>query len=85
MWIEAPDENDGGFFYSVRPRSYTPPAFVMSDTRSSRSDALKYCRAEVHLREGGQNYDVMGWTKEQIIGDVLDHFEKHVHFLHAVR
>lgn len=85
VWIEAPDENENGFFYSVRPRSYTPPAFVMSDTRSSRSDALKYCRAEVHLREGGQDYDVMGWTKEQIIGDVLDHFEKHVHFLHAVR
>ena len=28
----------------------------------------KYYRAEVFLREGGQDYDIMGWTQEQVIG-----------------
>ncbi|MBO2007131.1 hypothetical protein J4732_16765, partial [Serratia marcescens] len=35
-----------------------------------------------HLKEGGQNYDVMGWNQEQLINDILDQYEKHLHFLH---
>jgi choline/glycine/proline betaine transport protein len=27
----------------------------------------------------------MGWTQEQIIHDILDQYEKHLHFLHLVR
>ncbi|TDJ78928.1 glycine/betaine ABC transporter [Klebsiella pneumoniae] len=42
-------------------------------------------RAEVYLKEGGQNYDVMGWNQEQLINDILDQYEKHLHFLHLVR
>ena len=37
------------------------------------------------LKEGGQNYDVMGWNQEQLINDILDQYEKHLHFLHLVR
>ena len=44
-----------------------------------------YYGAEVHLREGGQDYDIMGWNKEQIISDILDQYERHLHFLHLVR
>ncbi len=39
----------------------------------------------MHLREGGRDCDLAGWTKDQIIGDVLDHCEKHIHFLQATR
>ncbi|MCX0324801.1 hypothetical protein, partial [Klebsiella pneumoniae] len=45
----------------------------------------RYYRAEVYLKEGGQNYDVMGWNQEQLINDILDQYEKHLHFLHLVR
>jgi len=27
----------------------------------------------------------MGWNQEQIINDILDQYEKHLHFLHIVR
>jgi choline/glycine/proline betaine transport protein len=57
----------------------------MRDTQKRRGEELKFYRAEVHLSEGGQDYDVMGWTMEQIITDVVDQYEKHLHFLHAVR
>ncbi|WP_374999426.1 choline BCCT transporter BetT [Aeromicrobium sp. CTD01-1L150] len=40
-----------------------------------------YARLEVHLREGGQGYDVMGYTHGQIIDDVLDAYESHLEFL----
>jgi len=38
----------------------------------------------VYLREGGQDYDVMGWSREDVIGDILDQYERHLHYLHVV-
>lgn len=43
-----------------------------------------YYRAEVHLSEGGQGYDIMGWSKLAVINDVIDHYHKHQHFLHQL-
>ncbi|MDD4242139.1 MAG: choline BCCT transporter BetT [Smithellaceae bacterium] len=85
VWLEVLHGEELDFYYSVRPRTYTPPAFAMRDTRKRRGEELKFYRAEVYLSEGGQDYDLMGWTKEQIITDVIDHYEKHMHFLHIMR
>lgn len=72
------------FSYEVRPRPLPLPAFVSRDGEESQ-DSRKYFRAEVYLREGGQDYDVMGWSRDEVIGDLLDQYEKHLHFLHVVR
>ncbi|KGM56704.1 choline transporter [Lysobacter arseniciresistens ZS79] len=85
VWVEVGHGEEIDFHYSVRPRPYEPPAFVLNDTRDERAEALKYYRAEVHLREGGQDYDIMGWRGETVINDVLDHYGRHLHFLAAVR
>ncbi len=45
----------------------------------------EHFRAEVFLREGGQQYNVVGYTKDQLIGDILDQYEKHLHFLYLLR
>jgi choline/glycine/proline betaine transport protein len=84
LWIEVGPEGEHRFFYSVRPRPYQPPAFTLRDAKPGRSKVLQYFRAEVHLREGGQDYDVMGWRREQLIDDVLDHYQRHLHFLQAM-
>ncbi|WP_165664269.1 BCCT family transporter [Metapseudomonas otitidis] len=73
------------FSYEVRPRSLLLPRFVSREGGEENGDARKYFRAEVYLREGGQDYDVMGWSREEVIGDLLDQYEKHLHFLHVVR
>ncbi|MEX9623858.1 BCCT family transporter, partial [Proteus mirabilis] len=76
---------DMNFFYEVRLRFYTQPAFALAGlTDEEKDEEHKYYRAEIHLKEGGQDYDVMGWTKEQIIHDILDQYEKHIHFLHVL-
>ncbi|MEO7078350.1 MAG: hypothetical protein ABIY38_05605 [Rhodococcus sp. (in: high G+C Gram-positive bacteria)] len=37
---------------------------------------------EVYLDGGsGQGYDIMGYTKDQVIEDILDHYEGHLTFL----
>lgn len=35
------------------------------------------------LRRGGQAYDVYGYDEQDIISDILDQFEKYLHFLHT--
>jgi len=44
-------------------------------------DRDKYARLEVHLRDGGQGYDVMGYAGSQLIQDCLDQYEQHLEFL----
>jgi len=88
MGFEVDLGEDMNFLYEVRLRYYVQPAFALSgiatENDDEKSEEQKYYRAEVHLKEGGQDYDVMGWAKEQIIHDILDQYEKHIHFLHLL-
>ncbi|MFW1677806.1 BCCT family transporter [Pontibacter sp. JAM-7] len=85
IWIKVSHGDEQDFFYSVHARPFTPPSFVMRDTSAKRGKVLRYCRAEVYLKEGGQDYDIMGWTEDQVIADVIDQYEKHMHFLQVLR
>ncbi len=85
IWIEILHGDEMDFYYMVRPRSYERPAFVLDDTRRKRAKALEYYRADVYFREGGQGYDIMNWSEEGIINDILDQYERHLHFLNIVR
>ncbi|HYG42733.1 MAG TPA: choline transporter, partial [Bordetella sp.] len=71
------------FSYAVRPESFVRPSLTPSE--DSSEEERKYFRAEVHLREGGQDYDIMGWSRDAVIGDILDQYERHRHYLHMVR
>jgi len=83
--LEVMHGSEVDFVYEIRPRPYAQPAFAMRATEGDEREERKYFRAEVYLKEGGQNYDVMGWSRADIIGDILDQYEKHLHFLHLVR
>lgn len=65
------------FQYRIAPREAAMP--VYGDR--SRREGDVYYRLDVHLREGGQGYDVMGYTHSQLIDDVLDQYEQHVEFM----
>ena len=84
-WIEVGHGAEIDFYYSVHPVPYEAPAFSMRDTRNNRQEALKFYRPEVFLKEGGQEYEIMNWSKESIIHDVLDQYERHLKFLEAIR
>ncbi|MCB1133478.1 MAG: BCCT family transporter, partial [Verrucomicrobiae bacterium] len=84
-WIEVRHGDEVDFYYLVQLRRYEPPSFVIRDLKNRRAKALEFYRAEVHLKEGGQNYDIMGWSKDDVIHDVLDHYERHLHFLQLAR
>jgi choline/glycine/proline betaine transport protein len=83
--IEVQHNAEVNFVYEVRPRAYVQPDFVMHNDADDDREERKYFRAEVHLLEGGQDYDIMGWSREEVIDDILDQYEQHMHFLHVVR
>jgi choline/glycine/proline betaine transport protein len=69
------------FVYRVLARKYLQPDFVTEIDEDEQS----YYRAEVHLVEGGQDYDIMGWSKMAVINNLIDQYHKHLHFLHLLR
>ncbi|MCV0159591.1 choline BCCT transporter BetT [Pseudomonas aeruginosa] len=73
------------FLYQVLMRGYFTPSFAHAGMGGLHLKNRRYFRAEVHLAEGSQDYDLMGYTKEQIINDMLDQYERHLQFLHLVR
>ncbi|WP_104160251.1 choline BCCT transporter BetT [Arthrobacter sp. ZGTC212] len=68
------------FKYQIYPVQYDTPSFATNASTDS-----KYFRMEVFSLEGSHGYDLMGYTKEQVITDVLDHYETHLEFLHLNR
>jgi len=65
------------FLYRIRPREVPVPVYSPAFPKGGDT----YCRLEVHLREGGQDYDVMGYTYGQLTDDVLDQYERHLEFV----
>lgn len=82
--FEVIQEGKLEFIYEVRLRGYEMPDFDLpEDSKNGASTEEKYYRAEVFLRRGGQAYDVYGYEQADIISDILDQFEKYMHFLHV--
>jgi choline/glycine/proline betaine transport protein len=69
------------FVYRVLARKHSQPDFA----NEADDDEHNYYRAEVHLGEGGQDYDIMGWSKAAVINNIIDQYHKHLHFLHLLR
>ena len=81
MELRVDHQNESNFVYQVVARETVPPSFMAEMT----SDEITYYQAEVFLREGGQNYDVMDWTLDDLLQDIIDQYERHLHFLSLIR
>ncbi|BCA78499.1 BCCT family transporter [Desulfuromonas sp. AOP6] len=78
--VIRPDQLD--FIYEIRLCEYARPDFAYPEMDRADEHIPHYYRAEVFLRRGGQSYDIYGYDQQQIINDILDQFEKYLHFLH---
>lgn len=69
-------EKEATFRYQLYP--------VVEKTPDYAPDTLlaHYYRLEVFGANGSLGFDVYGYTKEQLIGNVLDLFDRHVEYLH---
>lgn len=80
--LRVDHHNEYNFIYQVVVRKTVAPSFMMNELHSEMDD---FYQAEVFLKEGGQNYDVMEWTQEDLLQDIIDQYERHLHFLNVVR
>lgn len=74
------DETD--FIYGVYLVQADRPNFTF-DNASKHIE--HYYRAEVFLADGSQEYDLVGYSKEQVLVDILNQYERHLQYLHLER
>ncbi|PXY19719.1 high-affinity choline transporter BetT [Prauserella muralis] len=79
--LRVPMGAEEEFTYRLLPSEKPTPVYAMR----SVAEHDKYVRIEVHLSEGSQGYDVLGYHTDQLIGDVLDQYERHLEFLRLHR
>jgi choline/glycine/proline betaine transport protein len=77
-FVIANEEHDD-FVYGLRIRAFSITNPIESEVAEGDSE---YYRVEVFLEHGGQHYDVMGFTQEQVLADVVTQYEKYLHYLH---
>ena len=70
------------FRYAIRPVRYDTPTYA---PRAAAGAGEFYYRLEVFSLEGSRGYDILDYTRDQVITDVLDHYETHLEFLHLNR
>ena len=80
--LKVDHQDEHHFIYQVILRETAAPSFMLNE---SHADMDGFYQAEVFLKEGGQNYDVMDWTQEDLLQDIIDQYERHLHFLNVVR
>jgi len=81
--VDYGDEHD--FHYAVHIVSYDAHDIDSPHDLNEKDGNINYFRAEVYLMEGGQDYDILGYSSEQIMNDILKQYDKHMHFLHGIR
>ena len=70
------------FLYEIKLREYSLPSVAFPELPTKKSER-NYWRAEGTLLEGAQQYDVAGYSKEELMSDILTQFENHLHLLHT--
>ncbi len=74
LTLQVDLENASSFVYQVCPHRMRTPSFLPVDDDY-------YVRLDVYLAEGGQEKDLNGFTRGQVIAEVLSEYERHLHFL----
>lgn len=80
--IEVIKSEQMAFIYEVRLSEFIIPGFAFPERAEEAGDEERYYRAEVFLREGAESYNVYGYSRHNLIIDILDHFERYLHKLH---
>ncbi|QOY94462.1 BCCT family transporter [Massilia sp. UMI-21] len=76
--LEVPHGDRGVFRYTIRARSFRPPSFAWAETGEPDPSSRHY-RAMATSSEGDQAHDVTGYTREQLINDLLNRYARFRH------
>ncbi|MDR5858922.1 BCCT family transporter [Halomonas eurihalina] len=74
LTLQVGFDDAASFVYQIHAQRLRTPSFLPVDDDY-------YVRLDVYLSEGGADKDLNGYTRGQVIGDVLAEYERHLHFL----
>lgn len=79
--LNVPHGDRGVFSYTIRARSFRAPSFAWAEKTGEDADRRHY-RAMAYSSEGDGAHDVTGYTREQLINDLVNRYAR---FRHARR
>lgn len=79
--LDVPHGDRGLFRYTIRARSFRSPSFAWAETRGAAQEP-RHFRAMANSSEGDQQHDVTGYTRDQLINDLVN---RYAGFRHARR
>jgi choline/glycine/proline betaine transport protein len=71
------------FTYAVRLVSQPIPAFALTDSARREGEKRRFFRVEVFLNKGGRGYDIYGYHADQVVADVINHYDRFRHYLYS--
>jgi len=79
--LNVPHGDRGLFRYTIRARNFLAPSFAWAEAKANAPESRHY-RAMAYSSEGDQQHDVTGYTRDQLINDLLNRYAR---FRHARR
>ena len=77
--LKVPHSDRGEFRYSVRARGFHSASFAWAEPRHAHDRERVHYRAVAHSSASEQPRDVTGYSDEQLINDLLNHYARFRH------
>ena len=72
------------FTYAVRMVGQPIPAFALTDAARRDGEKRRFYRTEVFLNKGGRGYDIYGYHADQVVADIINHYDRFRHYLYSL-
>jgi choline/glycine/proline betaine transport protein len=77
--LTVPHGERGSFRYTIRSRPFLLPSFVWAESRKAHEAEPRHFRAMARTSEGENPHDVTGFTRDQLINDLLNRYARFRH------
>lgn len=77
--LTVPHGERGAFTYTIRNRPFLMPSFVWAETSKSKNAEQRHFRAMAHTSQGETPHDITGFSRDQIITDLLNRYARFRH------
>jgi len=77
--LTVPHGERGSFDYTIRSRPFLLPSFVWAESRKAQESEPRHFRAMARTSEGEHPHDVTGFTRDQLINDLLNRYARFRH------
>ncbi len=77
--LTVPHGERGAFTYTIRNRPFLMPSFVWAETKKAHQAEQRHFRAMAHTSQGETPHDVTGFSRDQLITDLLNRYARFRH------